>query len=72
MPYPNQLKATDAITGAIREELIPELISTLNAPHKVAARLDVAPNTIRTWLLKNGYQYLDGKWIKTEAVHETA
>jgi hypothetical protein len=45
--------------------LIPRLLEEHGTPFRVAVVLGVYPNTIRHWLLKNGYQSINRKWIKT-------
>lgn len=66
MPYSHKLKRVDEETGIIREDLIPGLLKELKSPHKVAARLDVAPNTIRWWLQTHGYRFVGDQWQYTE------
>lgn len=66
----NKLEQIAEKRGETLDKLIPRLIQQEGSPHKVAAVLDVAPNTIRYWLVRHGYECIETRrfeWVKREA-----
>lgn len=54
-------------------DVIPELLKTERTPYRIAVALGVYPGAVRYWLQKNGYQPVDGEWVRVEGVdHEPA
>lgn len=63
MPYPNRMRyIVEEEFEKPLEEVIPALMTELNTPHFVAARLGVSANSVRKWLLNAGWTVVRGKW----------
>lgn len=56
--------ACQQIYGEDAETCVPRLMEEYRAPHKVAARLDVVPNTVRVWLLQRGWHFDGEGWSR--------
>jgi hypothetical protein len=70
MPINNTMKeAVETQYGASLDEQMPKLIDQYRSTVKVAARLGVAPNAVRHWLLQNGYRFDGRDWVKPEPEH---
>lgn len=65
MPLSHRLKQIEAERGEDASVFIPALLAEHGTPHKIAIVLGVYPNTIRNWLLNNGYQVENGVWTRT-------
>lgn len=63
MPTPNKLNEIAENLNEPLWDLIPRLMREEKRPQKVAARLDVYPNTIINWLKNHKWQHIDGEWV---------
>lgn len=56
------------IYGEIEDVVVPRLVHQLKAPHRVAAKLDVNANAVRSWLINRGWVFdpESGEWIEPE------
>lgn len=62
--------ACQTIYGEGAETCVPRLIAELGTPVRVAARLDVVPNTVRVWLIQRGWHFDGAGWTQMgEAEH---
>jgi len=57
MPKTNILNEINPATGEPKHKSIPPLMRVHNSPTTVGMQLGVYPNSIRHWLLKNGWSY---------------
>ncbi len=62
--------ACQQLYGEDAETCVPRLIAEFGTPLRVAARLDVVPNTVRVWLLQRGWRFDGEGWSRaSEAEH---
>lgn len=54
--------------GQTVEGMMEGLIAAYKTPVLVANVLGVYPNTVRHWLVTNGYRSIDKQWVKVEEV----
>ena len=50
------------------EVLIPRLMCEHKTPHRVAVRIGVYANSVRSWLISNGWAFREGIWTAPETV----
>lgn len=55
-------EACQRMFGESAEVCVPRLIDELRTPVRVAARLEVVPNTARTWLERRGWRFDGERW----------
>lgn len=67
MPNPHNMeKRIREMLGEEPDTAIPRLLKTHRTPYKLAMFFGVYANSVRAWLLKNGYRYVDGAWVRAE------
>lgn len=67
MPYGGNMKRkVEAVYGEELAVVIPRLIEEFGTPELVARHLGIYANSVRVWLLKNNYRYVNGSWAKLE------
>lgn len=58
-----KLKQIAKEMGEPIEKLVPRIVAEESSTYRAAARLGVAPNTIRYWMLKLGYEATQGQSV---------
>lgn len=64
----NMKKLAEERFGESLEALIPRLMREYKTPHRVGVHIGVYANSVRTWLLDNGWAFHNGQWTKQEKV----
>lgn len=65
-------RATQELFGESAEAAVPRLMHEHRAPHRVAALLNVAPNSVRFFLTTRGWVFDGDNWVAPEVEPEHA